>query len=53
MHRRPLLALLDEFHAAGVHKFVLRPIASDGEDFINQTKRFIERLLPEIKARNR
>ncbi|MEQ8859884.1 MAG: LLM class flavin-dependent oxidoreductase [Pseudomonadales bacterium] len=48
-----LLALLQEFHAAGVHKFVLRPIASDGEDFIAQTKLFVERLLPEVKSLNR
>ncbi len=47
-----MLALLEEFRAAGVHKFVLRPIAADGDDFIGQTRQFIERLLPEIKARN-
>lgn len=48
-----ILALLHEFRAAGVHKFVLRPIASDGADFIAQTRLFIERLLPEIHALNR
>jgi probable F420-dependent oxidoreductase len=47
-----MLALLQDFRAAGVHKFVLRPIASDGDDFLAQTRLFIERLLPEIKALN-
>jgi probable F420-dependent oxidoreductase len=47
-----LLALVNDFRAAGVHKFVLRPIATDGEDFIRQTRLFIDRLLPEIKALN-
>jgi alkanesulfonate monooxygenase SsuD/methylene tetrahydromethanopterin reductase-like flavin-dependent oxidoreductase (luciferase family) len=48
-----MLALLNEFRTAGVHKFVLRPIAVDGEDVIRQTRLFIERLQPEIKALNR
>jgi probable F420-dependent oxidoreductase len=32
-----LLALVDRFVAAGVSKFVLRPIASSGEDFVRQS----------------
>jgi alkanesulfonate monooxygenase SsuD/methylene tetrahydromethanopterin reductase-like flavin-dependent oxidoreductase (luciferase family) len=48
-----MLTLLNEFRAAGVHKFILRPIANGTEDFIDQTRRFIDRLLPEIKALNR
>lgn len=47
-----MLALLQEFHQAGVHKFVLRPIAVDGADYIAQTRLFIERLLPEVAALN-
>ncbi|NIP14526.1 MAG: LLM class flavin-dependent oxidoreductase [Pseudomonadales bacterium] len=47
-----IMGLLDEFRAAGVHKFILRPVATDGEDFIDQTKRFIELLLPEVAALN-
>lgn len=43
-----ILELMQRFRAAGVHKFVLRPIAADGDDFLDQTKRFIERLLPEL-----
>jgi probable F420-dependent oxidoreductase len=45
--------LLTAFRNAGVHKFVLRPIASDGEDFLEQTRLFIDRLLPEVQALNR
>lgn len=48
-----MLALMERFRRAGVHKFVLRPIATDGADFIAQTKLFIERLMPAIKALNR
>ncbi len=47
-----IMDLLSAFRAAGVHKFVLRPIATDGADFIAQTRLFIERLLPEIRALN-
>lgn len=43
-----MLALMKDFRTAGVHKFILRPIAADGEDFIDQTRLFIERLVPEI-----
>jgi len=47
-----MMALLHAFRAAGVHKFILRPIASGTDDFIDQTRRFIDRLLPEVKALN-
>ena len=47
-----IMALLHDFRAAGVHKFILRPVASDGEDFIDQTRLFVEKLLPEIRALN-
>ena len=43
-----ILALMRQFRNAGVHKFVLRPIAADGDDFIAQTRLFIERLLPDV-----
>lgn len=48
-----MLELIDAFRAAGVHKFILRPIASDGADFLAQTRQFIEHLLPEVQALNR
>ena len=50
--KHDIMALLHAFHAAGAHKFVLRPIAVDGDDFIAQTRLFIEHLLPEVKALN-
>jgi len=45
-----ILALAVKFHRAGVHKFILRPIASDAEDMIKQTKMLIEQTLPDIKG---
>ncbi len=48
-----ILELLHRFRAAGIHKFILRPIAADTDDFIAQTRLFVERLQPEIKALNR
>jgi probable F420-dependent oxidoreductase len=47
-----MLAAIDRFRAAGVRKFILRPIAADGDDFIDQTRRFIDRLLPHVRALN-
>ncbi len=47
-----MLALIQAFRDAGVHKFILRPIARDGEDFIAQTRQFIDKLMPEIAALN-
>lgn len=48
-----IMALVNEFRAAGVHKFVLRPIAADADEFMAQTRRFVDELLPEIAALNR
>ena len=45
-----ILALAAKFHKAGVHKFILRPIASDAEDMIQQTKMLIEKTLPNFKG---
>jgi len=47
-----IMALLADFHAAGVHKFVLRPIATDSQDLMHQTQRLIDEVLPEVKALN-
>lgn len=47
-----MLELMTAFRSAGVHKFVLRPIAVDGPDFVAQTRLFIDRLLPEVHALN-
>ncbi len=43
-----ILALAKEFHQAGVHKFILRPIATDAADVLRQTQWFIEQALPEF-----
>lgn len=48
-----MMALVRDFHAAGVHKFILRPIASGTEDMLDQTRQMVEKLLPEIDALNR
>ena len=47
-----MMALVHDFHAAGVHKFVLRPIAAGTEDMLKQTRLMVEKLLPEISALN-
>lgn len=47
-----MMMLLQRYRDAGVHKFILRPVANDGDDFIRQTRLFIDKLMPEIKALN-
>ena len=47
-----MMELVHEFLAAGVRKFILRPIASGTEDMLEQTKLMVERLLPEINGLN-
>jgi probable F420-dependent oxidoreductase len=41
-----ILRRLGEYVAAGVSKFVLRPMAADDDDIIAQTRRFIEEARP-------
>ena len=48
-----MMALVHDFHAAGVHKFVLRPIASGTEDMLAQTRFMVDELLPAISALNK
>jgi probable F420-dependent oxidoreductase len=43
---------LNEFRNAGVHKFVLRPIAFGTDDTIRQTERLITEVLPRVAALN-
>ena len=47
-----MMELLLAFHKVGVHKFVLRPIAADTAEFIDQTRQFIDQLLPLIRQLN-
>lgn len=48
-----IMALLSAFRAAGVHKFVLRPIASGTDDMLRQTRLLIEQALPRVAALNK
>jgi probable F420-dependent oxidoreductase len=41
-----------EYVDAGVSKFVLRPVARGDDDLIDQTKKFIETVLPQVNALN-
>ncbi len=47
-----IMALVSDFRKAGVHKFILRPIASGTSDMLAQTERLIEEVLPEVRALN-
>lgn len=44
---------LRDYHAAGAHKFILRPMAADTEDMLDQTRQLIEHVLPAVDAMNR
>ena len=49
---REIMALLNRFREAGAHKFVLRPFASGTDDMMDQTRRLIDEVLPEVAALN-
>ncbi len=44
---------LRAYHAAGAHKFILRPLAQDTDDMLLQTRLLIEHVLPEVDVMNR
>ncbi len=46
-----ILARIGEYLAAGVSKFVLRPVGADGAEVMAQTRRLVERVLPLAAAR--
>jgi len=48
-----IMVRLDEFRAAGVHKFILRPIAFGTEEMLAQTRQLIDAVLPRVAALNR
>jgi alkanesulfonate monooxygenase SsuD/methylene tetrahydromethanopterin reductase-like flavin-dependent oxidoreductase (luciferase family) len=48
-----IIARVDEFRAAGVHKFVLRPIAFGTDEMLDQTRSLIETVLPRLAALNK
>ncbi len=47
-----MMALVQKFHAAGVHKFILRPIAKGTDEMLEQTRQMVEHLIPAIDALN-
>jgi hypothetical protein len=47
-----LMARLGQYVDVGVTKFVLRPVARGDDDFIDQTRKFIDTIIPEIAALN-
>lgn len=47
-----MLALINRFHAAGAHKFILRPMATGTADMVEQTRLMIDKLLPLVTALN-
>lgn len=48
-----IMARVDEFRAAGVHKFILRPIAFGTDEMLSQTRSLIEEVLPRLSALNK
>ena len=46
-----ILGRIGDYVAAGVSKFVLRPLGADGGEIIDQTRRLIAEVLPEVAVR--
>jgi probable F420-dependent oxidoreductase len=46
-----ILARVAEYVAAGVEKFILRPVGPDGEAILAQTRKLIEKVLPQVETR--
>lgn len=47
-NQQDILNQIKLYHASGVQKLILRPIAKDGTDVMQQTQLLIDRVLPEI-----
>jgi hypothetical protein len=47
-----MMQRINEYVDGGVTKFVLRPIGTDDDDLMRQTRLMIESLLPEIAGLN-
>ena len=45
-----VLHLVKVFRGAGISKFVLRPIATDDDDMLSQSRRLAEEVIPEVNA---
>ena len=46
-----IVGRIAEYVAAGVSKFVLRPVGSNGEEVVAQTRQLIEQVLPQVTSR--
>jgi alkanesulfonate monooxygenase SsuD/methylene tetrahydromethanopterin reductase-like flavin-dependent oxidoreductase (luciferase family) len=46
-----ILARVADYVDVGVEKFILRPVGTDGDDVIAQTRRLIDKVLPLASAR--
>lgn len=46
-----ILARLEEYVAAGISKFVLRPLSDDAASVLAQTRKFIDEVLPRVAMR--
>ena len=49
---RVLVERIQAYVDAGISKFVLRPMGSSDEDFLSQTRRMIDEVLPEVAKMN-
>ena len=47
-----LVERIQAYVDAGISKFILRPMGSSDEDFIAQTRRVIDEVLPEVAKMN-
>ncbi|MDP1670826.1 MAG: LLM class flavin-dependent oxidoreductase, partial [Alphaproteobacteria bacterium] len=47
-----ILARLREFIEAGAHKFILRPVAGDAHEMVEQTRLLIAEVIPQVAAMN-
>lgn len=47
-----MLRRIDQYIAAGVAKFILRPIGDGDDDMLAQTQRLIDEVLPKVETRN-
>jgi probable F420-dependent oxidoreductase len=46
-----ILARVEDYRRAGISKFVMRPIAGNEDEVIDQTRRLIEEVIPVVHAR--
>jgi alkanesulfonate monooxygenase SsuD/methylene tetrahydromethanopterin reductase-like flavin-dependent oxidoreductase (luciferase family) len=46
-----ILARIEDYIGAGAQKFILRPMADDGDEAMRQTRLLAERVLPEVARR--